>query len=255
MTRLWMPALLLSYALLLLMGPQLMPLIQKAVAASGAPATPHAHPFVDTRAWLGLPNAADTLSNLPFAVLGGWLLLRLRRVLLSRVQHRCLSVLAWGLLLTALGSGLYHWAPTAQTLVADRLGMAVLFAGVLGLAVTERGLSAAAPQVLALMLPLGALAAALPLWGNVLPWALVQYGGVLALVGLALRQLQPGALGVRWAWVLAGYGLAKLCENQDAAIFALSGEWISGHTLKHLAAAAAVVPVLWPLRGRGVRAS
>ena len=32
------------------------------------------HQFADQRAWLGLPNAADVLSNLPFALVGlGWL--------------------------------------------------------------------------------------------------------------------------------------------------------------------------------------
>lgn len=32
----------------------------------------HGHPFVDARAWRGVPNALDVLSNLPLAVAGLW---------------------------------------------------------------------------------------------------------------------------------------------------------------------------------------
>jgi hypothetical protein len=35
------------------------------------------------------------------------------------------------------------------------------------------------------------------------------------------------------------YALAKVCEVQDAALFALSDGLLAGHTLKHLVAAGA----------------
>ena len=35
-----------------------------------------------------------------------------------------------GLFLTGFGSGYYHWEPTNDTLVLDRLPMTILFAGV-----------------------------------------------------------------------------------------------------------------------------
>ena len=30
------------------------------------------HDFADARAWLGIPNAENVLSNLPFALIGAW---------------------------------------------------------------------------------------------------------------------------------------------------------------------------------------
>jgi hypothetical protein len=47
-------------------------------------------------------------------------------------------------------------------------------------------------------------------------------------------------LGVVVAW----YALAKVLEGADSAVFAATGEWVSGHTLKHVAAAAAAWPVV-----------
>ena len=35
------------------------------------------HAFADRRAWLGLPNAADVLSNLPFLAAGAWAVWRM----------------------------------------------------------------------------------------------------------------------------------------------------------------------------------
>ncbi len=202
---------------------------------------PHGHPFVDARTLLGIPNAMDVLSNLPFVLLGIWIWFR-------AAGSRALQALGLGLLLTGFGSGLYHWVPTALTLVADRLGMAVAFAGALALA--TQGLMGERDGRLALgaLLPAALLAATLPAAGNLLPWIVVQFGGVLWLLLAAFAPRLPGALPVRWGWVVAGYAVAKLLEMRDAEVYALSGELVSGHTLKHLAAAAAVLPVVAALR-------
>jgi hypothetical protein len=52
---------------------------------------------------------------------------------------------------------------------------------------------------------------------------------------LVLFPARPGAARPL-AWALALYGLAKVFEFLDAQVFAL-GHVISGHSLKHLAAA------------------
>ena len=215
---------------------------------------PHGHPFVDARAWLCVPNAADTLSNLPFALLALWgaRLQALRGRALPAASRAALGVLWLGLLLTALGSGLYHWLPTPVTLMADRLGMAVAFAGALALSTASLLSQAAAWRALALLLPAAALAACLPLQGNLLPWLVVQFGGVLWLLLAAFGPRQPDALAVRWGWVVAAYAVAKVFEVNDAAVFHATADWgvfqVSGHTLKHLVAAAAVLPVLLALQ-------
>jgi hypothetical protein len=216
----------------------------------------HGHPFADARAWLFVPNAADTLSNLAFALLALWGLRRQQRHggTLPGATRGALAVLWLGLLLTALGSGLYHWQPSPQRLVADRLGMAVAFAGVLALASSGMRGPRAGWATLALMLPAASVAAALPLQGNVLPWMVVQGGGVLWLLLAACSRAQPEALVVRWGWVVAGYAIAKVFESGDAAVFAATGQLVSGHTLKHLVAAAALWPVLAALAPRARQA-
>ena len=55
------------------------------------------------------------------------------------------------------------------------------------------------------------------------------------------REDRPGLVG---AWV--GYGLAKVAELEDVSIYRLGGV-VSGHTLKHLVAAAGIGILVWML--------
>jgi hypothetical protein len=207
----------------------------------------HGHPFIDARCFLGIPNTADTVSNAVFllpGLLGLWAMRRLPAV--PPVLHQGLIVFFVGLLLTAIGSTVYHWVPTGPTLALDRAGMAVAFAGLLTAATADRLSSTGALWMLRLSLPLALLAAALPaLNGNVLPWFVVQGGGVLWVLLLALfcRPSSAG-IGMHLGAVVAWYALAKVLEGADSAVFAATGEWVSGHTLKHVAAAAAAWPVV-----------
>ncbi|WP_441239032.1 hypothetical protein [Bradyrhizobium sp. 930_D9_N1_4] len=224
-----------------------------ALAALFAPALPaagwHIPHFVDMRSWLGVPNAGDVLSNLAFLALGVWGTERLRR------RHDAPVGASWffvGLILTCLGSGFYHLDPDMpQRLVADRLGMAVAFAGFLGIAASERVSVRAGEAVLVLMMIAGLLAA----WvarENLTPWVVVQFGGMALAVGLALTRPRPGALGMPLGGVIVFYVLAKLFELGDVTIFEATGHLVSGHTLKHLSAALAALPVIWALRDRRV---
>jgi hypothetical protein len=209
------------------------------------------HHFADTRAWLGVPYALDVLSNLPFALWGVAGLLGLRRSwrapahgVLS-TQRPLAAVFFAGLVLTAAASGLYHWQPDDGGLALDRLGMVVAFAGLLGLAAAER-VSGRAGYLLAVgVLVLGP--ASVAVWftsGNVLPWVVLQVGGMGLILALAWRQALPSALGIRLSAVIALYALAKACELGDHAIFAFTDGAVSGHSLKHLLASFAAWPVL-----------
>ncbi|MGS5085081.1 hypothetical protein ACVC7V_01075 [Hydrogenophaga sp. A37] len=205
----------------------------------------HGHPFVDARTLLGLPNAMDVLSNLPLALAGAWGLWTLPRVSLPEVTHRATQTFFAGLLLTGLGSAWYHWAPDAAGLVWDRLGMAVTFAGALSLAVAERVGQGPARPTLWVALGLAVVSAALPqLLGNVLPWAVVQFGGMALIVWAVLQRPTAGAIGIRLGALIAWYALAKALELGDEAVFHTTGDLVSGHTLKHIAAALAAWPVL-----------
>lgn len=220
-----------------------------AVFAPALPASAwHIPHYVDSRGWLGVPNAGDVLSNLAFLAMGVWGFERLR------TRHEAPVGASWffiGLILTCLGSGFYHLDPDMpQRLIADRLGMAVAFAGFLGIATSERISVRAAEAVLVLMMIAGPLTA----WvarDNLTPWAVVQYGGMALAVGLALTKPRPGAIGVPLGGVIVFYVLAKLFEIGDAVVFEATGHIVSGHTLKHLSAALAAWPVIRALGSTG----
>ena len=218
----------------------------------------HAHDFADQRALWGVPCALDVLSNLPFAIAGalGWFFLaRVPQGAIDRTQRACAALFFTGLLATAAGSSWYHLAPDDAGLAIDRAAMSIAFAGLLALLAATRiraRAGAAMAAALLVLAPLSVLA-----WyrtGNVLPWAIVQFGGMaMLLTVLATTRVQPGALPVRWSLVLLAYALAKLAEVNDHAIFAATGELLSGHTLKHVVAAFAAWPVIAAVAARTER--
>lgn len=237
------------------------------VLALASPALPMpsllAPDFADGRGWHGLPNALDVLSNLPFAGLGLAGLWRLHRLdhgirVEPGMDERASDSLdcAWlffaGLLLTAAGSAFFHLHPDAHRLAADRAGMVVAFAGLIGLAACERVSPRAGWAAAWCALAGGLLAAACASeTGNVLPWALVQFGGMALVLVLAFTPRVSGALRMNLGAVIACYALAKLLELGDHAIYEATSHLVSGHTLKHLAAALAALPVLAMVRGVG----
>jgi hypothetical protein len=58
------------------------------------------------------------------------------------------------------------------------------------------------------------------------------------------------ALHIDWIVIVAIYGVAKVAEVGDAAIFEFTGHLVSGHTLKHLIAAFAAWPLVAALDAR-----
>jgi hypothetical protein len=96
------------------------------------PQLEHYHEFADARALFGLPNAADVLSNVGFALVGLWGFFALR----GHRHHPGIEA-AWpaycvflaAITLTAFGSSFYHLAPDNDRLVWDRLPIALACAG------------------------------------------------------------------------------------------------------------------------------
>lgn len=219
---------------------------------------PNLHDFADQRTLWGVPHALDVLSNLPFAIAGVWGLLLLRRApagALYAPQRACAALFFVGLLATTVCSAWYHLAPDDAGLAVDRIGMSVAFAGTLGLAAAARVSDRAGLALAVALLLLGPASA---FWwldtGDVLPWAVVQFGGIIVLLlTLALGRERIAGLDVRWSLVLLAYAAAKLFEANDHAILAASGELLSGHTLKHVVAAFAAAPVLAALAAQARR--
>ncbi|WP_235965381.1 hypothetical protein [Caenimonas soli] len=209
---------------------------------------PGYHGFADQRVLWGVPFAMDVLSNLPFAlagVAGLWFLGKAPPRALSNVQRAMAILFFGGLVLTACGSAWYHAQPDDAGLAIDRIGMAAAFAGLLGLAAAGRVSERAGALLGLTILLLAPVAIELgSSTGNVLPWAALQFGGMAVVVWLAWLRPRPGALVIRLGWVILAYAAAKLLEINDRAVFDLTGQLVSGHTLKHLVAALAALPVL-----------
>jgi hypothetical protein len=205
------------------------------------------HAFADTRSWLGLPNVANVLSNLPFALVAWVGLMRLRKSVLPASVRLPWLVLCASLVFTAAGSALYHWAPNNAALVADRIPIAWACAALLCAFLAERADPRwADPMPLAVTLLLATAAVGWWWfteqrgWGDLRPYLAVQFLPMLLVpVGLCLKlpERHAGAVPASAWWAVLGwYGAAKVMELADAWVLGAT-QVTSGHTLKHLLAA------------------
>jgi hypothetical protein len=215
------------------------------------------HDYPDQRVWLGLPRAADVLSNVPFLIVG---LLGLHYTLHSWRNNRRDAFAdqrsAWpyalmflGALLTAFGSAWYHAQPNDMTLVWDRLPMALGFAGLITGTLTDR-----APQRTLPLLAFAAVGAGTVFYwhvtANLVPY-LVMQAGFMAATLIATAYIPTRYTHANRIYAAAGlYALALIFERLDHPVHALLGGWVSGHTLKHLLAFAAILIVYAMLRER-----
>jgi len=217
------------------------------------------HSFADQRTFWGVPNFANVLSNLPFAVFGIWGLFFLLRA--GTAQNRAhfhdprerwpYLFVFLGLLLTAFGSSYYHLDPSNARLVWDRLPMTIAFMSVVAALIAER-LSLRLGLWLLPLLMLVGLSSVLQWYaselrgaGDLRFYASVQiYAALFLLTALLFPGLYTRTADL--AAVAGLYVLAKILESLDKPIFA-AGHIISGHTLKHLAAAAADYCILFML--------
>ncbi len=195
------------------------------------------HQFADQRELFGIPNFWNVVSNLPFIAIGLAGLLRFHRDPTS-------VVLFTGLFLTGFGSSYYHLNPNDDTLFWDRLPMTLCFAAILAAVVEERVDAKAGVVLLRPLVAIGIFSLLLWRWTDDLRlYAWAQFFPCLALV-LILQLFPPKYTGAPlWIAAAALYALAKLFEFLDAKIYSI-GSIVSGHTLKHLAAAAAGFAIL-----------
>jgi hypothetical protein len=190
------------------------------------------HDFADQRTLFGIPNLWNVVSNVPFIGIGAvglWQFGRLQATLL----------LFLSIFLTGFGSSYYHLEPSDQTLFWDRLPMAVGFMAIFAIAIQERVDWRLATILLWPMTAIGVFSLLLWRWTDDLRlYAWVQFFPCLA-VPLIFLMFPPRFTGTI-CWLLAAmfYALAKLFEFYDRAIYSAGGI-LSGHTLKHFAAAAA----------------
>ena len=224
------------------------------------------HHFADRRPCLAIANCLNVLSNAPFLVCG---LLGLVVSLSGRSsattgpfgerpERWAYGVLFAGVALTAVGSAYYHLAPGNGRLVWDRVPMSLGFMGLLAATIAERIGPRAGRLVLGPLVAVGV--------GSVVTWYVgelhgagdlrlylaVQFAPLLVFPLMALLFPPRYTRSTDLLGAMGCYLLAKLFELLDAPIFAM-GRIVSGHTLKHLAAALAAYWILRMLRARAPR--
>ena len=201
---------------------------------------------------LGIPNFGDVASNLPFAVIGlVGIVFLLRSGSDTASAHFLDSRERWpylvafvGLLLTGFGSSYYHLDPNNARLVWDRLPMTVVFMSIVAAVIAERVQLKAGLLLLPLFLIAG-IASVLQWYeselhgvGDLRFYAAVQAYSALVLLVVLLFPARYNR-GSDLAVIVGFYVLAKVLELLDKPIFFHTAHLVSGHTLKHLAAAAA----------------
>ena len=227
-------ALLLTITLFTLIAVLLLPPVPQSLAF---------HHFADTRPLWGIPNFGNVVSNLPFLVIGIYGLSPVARSPVPAAIRYIYRLLFVGVVLTGLGSAHYHWHPDNDTLVWDRIPMTIVFMSFLSATVAElvsRRLG------IRLLVPLVAVGVGSVLWwhytetigkGDLRLYGWVHFYPMLAIPLLLWLYFRPAVKTIlpSLIWIVIWYVIAKVLEALDFPIYRAVG--ISGHSLKHLAAA------------------
>ena len=220
------------------------------------------HNFADQRALWGIPHFGDVLSNLPFVLVGFWGLWVCREVSSdsSRIadsrERIPLLIIFSGMVLVGIGSAYYHFSPSNETLLWDRLPISLVTMAVVAMIICERW------DVKTGVLWLGPLMA-LGL-ASVMVWQVTENAGQGDLRLYAWAMLYPIVLiplliilfparytGIGYLFLMLGlHVVAKLFEFLDRSIFEKLGGVVSGHSLKHLFAAGAIYSLILYVQNR-----
>lgn len=211
------------------------------------------HIFADQRVFLGIPNFFDVVSNILFLIVGIHGLKVTLQSDLGELFYPWLTFFS-GVLFLSIGSAYYHWDPHNDSLVWDRLPMALGFMGFFTALIGEYvGLKRIRP-LLILTIFIGI--------GSVVLWRLTDdlrfYGWVQFMpLGVLIVFLALFRSRFSHSWLLAVaicfYTLAKVFEYFDARIYHFFSETISGHTIKHCLAAAGCYTLAVLLQKRSLR--
>lgn len=229
------------------------------IAAGPIPQPAGYHFFADSRPRFGVFGFWNVVSNAPLVLAGAWgatLVMRRRRREAPGELRAAYLVLFCGGILSGLGSAWYHHAPGNDTLLWDRMALSVTFAAFAALVVGERIRPAAGRALLAPLVIVGVFST---IWwyrselsgeGDLRLYLLVQFLPMLLAPLVLLLWRSPDGGRRYFGAALAAYALAKLAEALDARALDLTGV-VSGHTLKHLLAAAGLALLALGASGEG----
>jgi predicted membrane channel-forming protein YqfA (hemolysin III family) len=221
------------------------------------------HQFADDRAYFGIPNFFDVVSNGAFLLVGIAALSFLLRspeshattAFIEKSERWSYVILFLNVAMVCVGSVYYHLAPDNNRLVWDRLPIAIGIMALLAATISERISPKAGLRLLPVLIAIGAGSVMNWHWseqrgaGNLNFYIVVQFYSLLVIILLGIFFPSRYTRGSDIYVALAFYGLAKLAEIADRAIYDL-GHVISGHTVKHLLAAVGIYWILRMLRKR-----
>lgn len=206
---------------------------------------PDYHQFADQHSCAGLPNFWNLVSNLPFLLVGIFALWRVPRLAQPECQP-AYGLMSLGILLVSLGSAYYHYAPSNQSLLWDRVPITIAFMALFALILNERVRVGDKNRILLGLVGYGIGACFYWSWtetqgvGDLRPYLLAQFLPLLLIPVILLIFRQQYLSSSRLLQAFGWYLVAKLLELYDQPLYDLLGG-VSGHPLKHLAAAIAAL--------------
>ncbi len=206
------------------------------------------HFFADTEMVAGLPNFWNVISNIPFIGVGAFALWRLPR-LAQRECHAAYIVLSTSITLVGFGSAYYHFAPSNETLLWDRLPITVAFMALFSIILGERVIVGYKNISLWFLVGCGITATLYWSWteangrGDLRPYAVVQFMPIILMPLILALFARKYLSNYLLLGAFAFYLIAKGLEQYDHQILNTLGI-IGGHPLKHVAAAIAALCIV-----------
>jgi hypothetical protein len=224
------------------------------------------HNFADRRVIADIPYFGDVVSNILFILVGfsglAFLIKQIGRSSANFINQR--EKFLWlsfflSSILIGLGSGFYHLNPTNSTLVWDRLPMTLAFMALTTIMIEERINNGTLTLIIFLILLLVGVF-------SVIYWNYTEQQGVGDLRAYGLVQFLPFVIipfliilfPPRYdniGTIIKVFSLsliARFGEHFDTAIYTFSQNFISGHTVKHIAFSGAVYVLLLHIKKRRI---
>jgi Ceramidase len=206
------------------------------------PQNPTYHHFANDNTIFGIANCWNVISNIGFLITG---LLGIKFIRKKKITNLIIWILFVGILLTGFGSAYYHYAPNNATLVWDRLPMTIVFTSFFALIYAWCFNEKIGFKIWLVSLATGIYSVFY--WqyteqefrGDLRLYAIVQFLPIVLIIIILASHFKSHSFLVKpIAIIVVWYMIAKFLEHYDSIIFEKT-TIMSGHPIKHIAAAVA----------------
>ncbi len=210
------------------------------------------HFFADQRTFFTIPYFWNVVSNIPLGIVGIFGIFYCFRVAIKPTDYQSVApvfVFFVGVFLTGIGSTYYHLNPSNETLFWDRLPMTISFMAFFTIVISEFISIKLGARLFIPLLISGILS--LFYWqiteskgvGDLRFYVLVQFLPIVLITFILILYKKNNGRLFHYILILSIYLLAKFFEINDDRIFS-TNHLISGHSIKHIIAAAAPLLLL-----------